>query len=150
MKHAWGCLLLVACGTSGEPMKGDVALTYGTDMPKLVVGTAVADKSTPGAMQVQMGDDNVDCGTYLGDLIFGPSGTFVFFSVDAMTPGTHSDVFITVLHDTGNHSSSNSTGGTVTIESVSPRVTGSLSFETTESDVGMITVNGSFDVKRCS
>jgi hypothetical protein len=149
MKHAWGCLLLIACGTSGEPMSGDIAVTYGDEMPKMVVGAAVEDMDTPGQMLVQMGDDNVDCDTYFGGLSFGNSGTFVYFSVDATTPGTQSDLYITVEHSTGRHVSSNSTEGTVTIETVSPRVTGSLTFQTTDNDVGSITVSGSFDVKRC-
>jgi hypothetical protein len=149
MKHALGCLLLAACGTSGEPMKGDVALVYGTDMPNLIVGAAVEDTDMPGHMLVQMGDDNVDCGTHLGTQLFGPSGTFVYFSVDATTPGTDANAFITVERNSGHNSTSNTTDGTVTIESVSPRVTGSIAFQTTDQDAGTITVNGSFDVKRC-
>src|SRR5690349_14937407 len=109
MKHAWGCMLLVACGTSGEPMNGDITLMYGDSSPKLIVGAAVEDVDAPGHMLVQMGDDNVDCGTNFGELSFGTSGTFVYFSVDATTPGTQADVFITVMHSTGNHLSSNST-----------------------------------------
>jgi hypothetical protein len=73
----------------------------------------------------------------------------VYFSVDSMTPGTTSDAYITVERDTGNHSSSNSTTGTITIDAVSPRVTGSLSFQTTDDMVGTISVTGGFDVKRC-
>jgi hypothetical protein len=149
MKHAWGCMLLVACGTSGEPMNGDITLMYGDSSPKLIVGAAVEDTDAPGQMLVEMGDDNVDCDTNFSQLSFGVSGTFVYFSVDATTPGTQSDLFVTVLRSSGNHLSSNSTDGTVTIDTVSPRVTGSIMFETTDNDVGPITVNGSFDVKRC-
>lgn len=151
MKHAWGCLLLVACGTSGEPMKGDVAFTYGTAMPKMVVGAAVANKDMAGQMVVQIGDDNVDCGTYLdaGITFSAPSGTFAYFSVDATTPGTTADAFISVEHSTGNNISINEASGTVTIDTVMPRVTGSLTFMTTDMDVGPISVSGNFDVKRC-
>jgi hypothetical protein len=142
-------MLLVACGTSGEPMSGDITLMYGDSSPKLIVGAAVEDADEPGNMLVQMGDDNVDCDTNFSGLSFGTSGTFVYFSVDATTPGAQSDVFITVMHSTGNHLSSNSTDGMVTIDTVSPRVTGSITFDTIDQDVGAITVSGSFDVKRC-
>jgi hypothetical protein len=149
MKHALGCVLLVACGTSGEPMNGDIMVAYGTSMPKMIVGAAVEDTSEPGHMLVQMGDDNVDCGTDFNELSFGTSGTFVYFSVDATTPGMQPDAWITVERNSGRHFSSNSSDGTVTIDAVSPRVTGSVTFQTTDDDVGSITVNGSFDVKRC-
>jgi len=39
--------------------------------------------------------------------------------------------------------------GTVTIDTVMPRVTGSLTFMTTDQDVGTIAVSGNFDIKRC-
>lgn len=151
MKHAWGCLLLVACGTSGEPMKGDVVFTYGTSTPKMVVGAAVMNKDMPGQMLVQIGDDNVDCGTYLdaGITFSAPSGTFAYFNVDATTPGTNASASISVEHSTGNNISINESTGTVTIDTVMPRVTGSLTFMTTDMDVGAISVTGNFDVKRC-
>lgn len=152
MKHAWGCLLLIACGgTSGEPMKGSIAFTYGTAMPKMSVGAAVMNKDTPGQMLVQIGDDSVDCSTYLdaGITFSAPSGTFAYFSVDATTPGTDTTAYISVEHSGGNHISINESTGTVTIDSVMPRVTGSLTFMTTDQDVGMIEVSGNFDVKRC-
>lgn len=149
MKQALGCLLLVACGTSGEPMNGDITVMYGTSAPKMIVGAAVEDMSEPGHMLVEMGDDNVDCGTNFSELSFGNSGTFVYFSVDGTTPGMQSDAWVTVEHSSGRHVSSNSTDGMVTIDAVSPRVTGSVTFQTTDDDVGTISVSGSFDVKRC-
>lgn len=152
MKHAWGLLVIVAaCGSSGEPMKGDIAYTYGTDHPKMVVGAAVQDTQTPGHMLVQLGNDNVDCGTNLDQLVLigGPSGTFVYFSVDATTPGTDANAFISAQRSGGNHTSINEASGTVTIDMIGPRVTGSLMFSTTDQDVGPISVSGNFDVKKC-
>ena len=150
MKHAWGLLLLIGCGASGEPMKGDVMFAYGTDHPNLAFGAAVEDKDTPGAMLVQFGDDNVDCGTDLNSQGFGgPSGNYVYFSVDATATGPQADAYITVEHSTGNHISINESSGTVTIDTNTPRVTGSLTFMTTDNEVGDITVSGNFDVKRC-
>jgi hypothetical protein len=150
MKHAWGLLLVIGCGSSGEPMKGDVMFTYGTDHPKMAFGAAVQNKDTPGEMVVQIGDDNVDCGTYLDALTFGgPSGTFVYFSVDATTPGANAQAYVSVEHSTGNNVKINESDGTVTIDATTPRVTGSLTFTTTDTDIGDIAVMGNFDVKRC-
>ena len=154
MKHAWVVVVaasLGACGTSGEPMKGDVMYTYGTDHPKMVVGTAVKNKDTPTEMVVQLGDDNVDCSTYLNELFLvgGPSGTFVYFSVDATTPGTNTSASISAQHSSGNNTNINESTGTVTIDTIGARVTGSLMFSTTDQDVGTIAVAGSFDVKKC-
>jgi len=150
MKHAWGLLLVIGCGASGEPMKGDVMFTYGTDHPKMAFGAAVQNKDTPGEMLVQIGDDNVDCSTYLDAFsLGGPSGNFVYFSVDATTPGTQTAAAVSVEHSTGNNVSVNESDGSVTIDATTPRVTGSLTFTTTDTTVGDIAVSGNFDVKRC-
>ena len=143
--------LLAACGTSGEPMSGDVVFHYGTDTPMLVVGTAVMDTNQAGNMLVQLGSDNVDCDTYL-DVFFSldyPSGSFVYFSVDSMTPGTVTDAAISVAKSDNNHTSINLGSGSITIDAVSPRVTGSLTATLTDDTVGTIDVSGGFDVKRC-
>ena len=153
MKHAWGCLLVVAaCGPSGEPMKGSVAFTYGTSKPKLAFGAAVASKDTPGQMVVQMGDDNLDCGTDLADsgITFNPpEGTYVYFLVDATTPGTNASAAISVQKSSSNNININESTGSVTIDTVMPRVTGSLTFDTTDQTIGDISVSGNFDIKRC-
>ena len=152
MKHAWGLLVIVAaCGTSGEPMKGDIMYTYGTDHPKMVVGSAVKDTQTPGQMLIQLGDDNVDCGTNLDQfvLVGGPHGTFVFFSVDATTPATHDNTSISAQRTSGNNTSINESTGTVVISTIDTRVTGTVMFSTTDQDVGAISVSGNFDVKKC-
>ena len=112
MKHAWGLLLVIGRGASGEPMKGDVMFTYGTDHPKMAFGAAVQNKDTPGEMLVQIGDDNVDCSTYLDAFsLGGPSGNFVYFSVDATTPGTQTGAAVSVEHSTGNNVSVNESDG---------------------------------------
>ena len=152
MKHAWGLLAFVAaCGTSGEPMKGDIMYTYGTDHPKMVVGSAVANKQAPGEMVVQLGDDNVDCGTNFDAafMIGAPSGTFVYFSVDATMPGTHTDAFISAQRSNASNINVDAAAGTVTIDTIDTRVTGSLTFMTTDQTVGPISVTGNFDVKKC-
>ena len=144
-----GAAAAFGCGAEGEPMKGDVMFTYGTDHPKMAFGAAVQNHDTPAETLVQIGDDNVDCSTYLDALSFGgPSGNFVYFSVDATTPGTVATAAVSVEHSTGNHVSINESDGMVTIDTTH-RVTGSLTFTTTDQTVGTIAVSGNFDVKRC-
>lgn len=151
MKNAWVLVWLLGCGTSGEPIKGDVAIHYGADTPKFVVGSAVQDRNKPANMLVQIGSDNVDCGTYL-DVFFtlsNPSGTFVYFSVDKTTPGPHLQSSVSVMKSDGNNTNVNITSGDVTIITIGKRVTGSVTLMTTDSTIGTISVSGSFDVVSC-
>ncbi|MBA3464262.1 MAG: hypothetical protein H0T46_30195 [Deltaproteobacteria bacterium] len=143
-------VLLAACGDSGEPMKGDVVVTYGGSSPKMDVGTAVQDEETPGKMLVQFGTDEVDCDSYLDVFLdFNlPEGTFVYFSVDKMA-GTYASASVSAMKNTSRSTSINSTTGMVTITAVEPRVTGTVTFTTTDEEVGVISATGSFDVKRC-
>src|SRR5436190_1552272 len=103
MMRQLGLLLLIGCGTSGEPIKGDISYTYGSDSAKFSVGTAVQDQNVPGQMLVQIGTDHVDCGTYLDNFFSfnNPEGTFVFFSVDKVTPGTHATANVNVMKSSG-------------------------------------------------
>jgi hypothetical protein len=151
MRGALIALLLIGCGgTSGEPMQGDVTVHYGSSTPKMVVGTAVEAMDEPGKMLVQFGTDDVDCDSYLDVFLdFSvPHGTFVYFVVD-QTPGVHAQAEVSTMKSTSSHIGINSTSGLVTIDAVDPRVTGSVTFTTTDEDVGEIAVSGSFDVKRC-
>lgn len=145
-----GAVALAACGDSGEPMKGDVVVTYGGSSPKMDVGTAVQDQESPGKMLVQFGTDEVDCDSYLDVFLdFNlPEGTFVYFSVDKMA-GTYTSASVSAMKNTSSSTSINGTTGMVTITAVEPRVTGTVTFTTTDEDVGVISAAGSFDVKRC-
>lgn len=145
----------VACvagcgGIDGEPIEGTVTMQYGDDAPDLVVGSVVEDENTPGLMLVQLGTDNVDCDTYLDVFLSfsNPEGTFVYFSVDRV-PGTYTDGFISAMRSSGNSTKINATSGSVTIDAVEDRVIGSVTFETTDDEVGTISASGTFDVKRC-
>jgi hypothetical protein len=150
MRHL-ALLLVVGCGTSGEPIKGDISINYGADKPKFEVGSAVLDKNTAGQMLVQIGTDNVDCDTYLDNFLSfsNPKGTFVYFSVDKATPGMHDGADVSVMKSTGNDTSINSTSGKVVIDTIGARVTGSVMFTTTDEKIGAIAVMGGFDVKAC-
>lgn len=131
-------------------MKGDVTVMYGTASPKLVVGSAVVDKNTPGHMLVQLGTDNVDCSTFINGIEIGfPEGTYVYFSADASTPGTDPQAYVDVMKSAGNNVNIDSAAGSVTIATIDTRVTGSLTWTTTDDKVGTISVSGGFDVKRC-
>jgi len=142
--------LAIGCGgdTSGEPIAGTVTLMYGEDAPKLVVGAAVEQIDAPGRMLVQLGTDDVDCGTNFEDPDTRLSrGSFVFFDLDKAVATT--SLRVSVLHVTSSSLHLNSATGSVTIETIEPRVTGNVAFMTTDDDVGPIFVAGTFDVIRC-
>lgn len=143
-------LALAACGDSGEPMKGDVTLHYGTSTPSMKFGTAVAAQDNPNQMLVQFGSGDVDCDTYLDVFLdFSlPHGTFVYFVVDR-APGMHATTEVSTMKSSSNSININSSNGSVTIENVEPTVTGRVTFHTTDEEVGEINVDGTFDVKRC-
>jgi len=73
----------------------------------------------------------------------------VYFSVNKTTPGTDTMAFVTAETSSGNHIDADSTNGTVTIDAIDARVTGSVTFSSSTQDVSTITANGTFDVKRC-
>ena len=154
MKLVVACLVATACGTNGtggEPIHGDIAMHYGSDTPQLVVGSAVMNKNKPNEMFVQIGSDTVDCSTYL-DVIFGagyPSGEFVYFSVDSTQASSDAMADVSVGKSDGNNAQVTAGSGSVTIDAVEPRVSGTVNATLTNSTIGTITVAGSFDVKRC-
>jgi hypothetical protein len=127
---------------------GTVSITVGDTKPKLAVGAAVQDTESPSKMLVQLGSDNIDCGSNLDAGEEDPgSGTFIYFTVDKV-PAT-ANTSITVLRLSRTHASLNSSSGSITVDAADPRVTGQITFATTDSDDGMILVAGTFDVKRC-
>lgn len=139
---------LVGCG-GGEPISGDITMTYGSDRPEMVVGSVVQHQDSDD-MLIQIGTDDVDCDTYL-DVFLDfdlPKGHFVYFSVPK-APGTYSDGSVSVLRSKSRDISINSSSGDVTIDAIEPRVTGSVTFTTNDEDVGEIAVSGTFDVIRC-
>ena len=152
MKRVLPIVVLAACGTSGEPIKGDIAIQYGDKHETMKVGSVVQDRNIPGNMLVQIGSDEVDCDTYL-DVFFSldyPEGTFVYFSVDkAGAPATYPMATVSVTKSTSSSNDSNISDGMVQIDTIGDRVTGNVTFTTTDSEVGEISVSGTFDVKSC-
>jgi hypothetical protein len=151
MRIIWALALAACGGTSGEPIEGDVSINYGGDTIDFIVGAVVEDENTPGQMLVQLGTDKIDCDSNLDNLFSfnNPDGTFLFFSVD-QEPGTYTDGFISAMRADGGSTHINSSTGSVTIEIVGDRVTGTVDeFSTTDDEVGEITAGGSFDVLKC-
>lgn len=152
-----GIGFVVACGggTSGDPLMGTVSLSYGSEKPKMVVGSAVQHENTPGDMLVQIGSDNVDCNTFLDVFLdfSTPEGHFIYFSADKAMTGTFTNKSIDVMKSSDNSTSINGSTGSYTIDSLGAaagdRVTGSVMVTTTDEEVGTITAMGTFDVKRC-
>jgi hypothetical protein len=139
--------MLAACG-SGEPMSGTIAVQYGSDNVAMEVGAVVVDDSDPNQMLVQMGSREIDCDTQLDSLFGVPRGTFVFFSID-QAAGTYMATTVSAARREGNSISVNISSGDVIIDAVGERVTGSVTFETTDDEVGTISVSGTFDVFKC-
>ena len=128
---------------------GTVSISYGSSSPKLVVGSAVQNTENPNEMLVQIGSDDVDCESYL-DVFLDfdvPKGTFVYFNVPKMAGTDNGSV--AVMHREGNSISTNEGPGSVTINTVDARVTGTVTFSTVDEDVGNIMVAGTFDVLKC-
>lgn len=152
MKHAWILLFAIGCGSGGgggEPLMGSIAVQYGTMMPDMTTGSAVLSHDSPMQMVIQIGSDHVDCQTDLSGSFFGSQGTYVFFNADNTMPSTNPQADITVENVSGNHIDLNGSTGSVTISTIDTRVTGTVTFTTTDSMIGTISVNGDFDVKRC-
>jgi hypothetical protein len=145
-------LATAACGgDDGEPITGSIAMDYGGDAAAFKVGSVVEDENTPGKMIVQVGTNDVNCDTYLDNLFSfnNPKGTFLYFSVDP-APGTYTDFFINAMRSDGDGTKINASFGSVTIDTVDGRVTGTVNeFDTTDDEVGTITASGTFDVLKC-
>jgi hypothetical protein len=151
MRHLWLMIFALGCGgTSGESIKGDISIEYGSSSPKLVVGAAVQSELAPDEMLVQIGSDNVDCDTYLDRFLdFNlPSGTFVYFNVDKVA-ASYPQGTVATMHKADNSTSIHEGSGSIVIDAVEPRVTGQVTFTTTDDELGTISVTGSFDVVRC-
>ncbi len=151
MRIIWALALAACGGTSGEPIEGDISISYDGDTLPFVVGAVIEDANTPGNMLVQLGTDKIDCDTNLDNLFSfnNPEGTFLFFSVEP-SPGTYTDGFISAMRVDGGSTHINASTGSVTITTVGDRVTGTLDeFSTTDDEVGEITAVGSFDVLTC-
>jgi len=145
----WLTVFLIGCTSSGggEAQKGDAALHWGNQTFALATASAIAD---PAGMRIQLGNDNVDCATDL-DKTEPPAGDYIYFKAPAAT-GPIANVSFTLIVFQGNNISIDVTGGTAQIDTFDTRVTGTATFMTTDQNAtpdGMVTITGSFDVKKC-
>ena len=142
-----GTVVMMACsssGSTGDPQNGNATVVIGGATGKLVVGSAIADTSTPGNMIVQLGTDGVTCSTDLGSSGGLTAGQFAYFSVSAGGPGVFSDVQINLASERGNDISFDSGMGSVEIDTITTRVTGQITYAP-----GGTAANGTFDVEKC-
>jgi hypothetical protein len=149
MRHAWLWIFAIGCGSSsngGEPQLGDATLNWGSQAIHMSTGSAIMGTA---GMQVQLGNDSVDCKTNL-DQTEPPPGSYVYFSVPPAV-GATAMADLTIVKFTGNNISIDVTQGMANIASLDTRVMGTLTFTTTDSmaSPNTVTMTGAFDVKKC-
>lgn len=151
MNKAWLWVFAIGCSSSGggEPQLGDATLNWGSTAIHMSTGAAILDTSASGSMRVQFGNDNVDCKTDL-DKTEPPAGSYVYFTAPMVT-GAVANADVTIIKFSGNHISIDITGGMANIATLDTRVTGTLTFMTTDTDAtpNTVTMTGGFDVKKC-
>jgi len=151
-------ILAVGCaGESGEPIDGTVAIMVGDTTITPTVGAAIEFRSNSmlvdGALVrdhrvktlVVIGTTDVSCSTNINSQL--AQGTYLSFEV-SRTPGMQSSFGSVIRLEMGS-SHINSEMANVVIDSIDPRVTGSVTFITTDDMVGPISAAGTFDVIRC-
>src|SRR4029077_2810046 len=111
--------------------------------------SAILDSQNPANMSIQLGTDNVSCSTDIYNKFPG-QGTFVYFSVDKMTPGSNPSQEVDVIVSSSRSIDITGGPGMATVTSIDTRVMGSVSFTYTDSTTGKsLDVSGTFDVKKC-
>ncbi len=140
-------LASAACGggDSGEPIEGTITIVVGDQTITPDVGAAIEDPDDSTKALVILGTSDISCSTQINSQL--AAGTYLTFQIDPVV-GTQSS-FVSVLRVSGNSAHLNGSGGDVVIDSVVDRVTGSVTFDTTDDEVGTITADGTFDVIRC-
>lgn len=141
---------LVACGDDkGEPIAGDLTITYGDEVIAPTVGAAIPNEASgeddPTKALVLIGTRGISCGTSLATTL--RRGTYVSFPIDRaaglQTPS------VSVIRVDSNVANINGATGEVTIDAVGDRIIGSVTSDMQDPDIGTIAVTGTFDVIRC-
>jgi hypothetical protein len=155
---ALGALVLAAAagcggGTSGETANGTAMIDFIGDQSTISVGAALAEADSPGKMLVVFGTNHIDCGFDPQSDSLPESGTYVSFSASATTPGTDAQAQVSVEKITSSSIDGYSSNGSVTIDAIADRVTGSIQFTDMSQDENgnpeTVSVSGTFDVKKC-
>jgi len=140
--------LLIACGggdaDEGEPIAGSVVITVGSNTITPSVGAAVVDGDDPANIVVMIGTADLSCATAFDAT---PKETAFVASVPNAV-GSH-DTTGVLWRSTGNSRNISASDATVVIDGLGDRVTGSIEFDTTNSDDEMLAVSGTFDVIGC-
>jgi hypothetical protein len=138
--------LLAACGEdAGEPIGGTIAVDVGGEVTTPSVGAAIPD----GELRVIVGPREIDCNTRVEDQL--KRGVYVTFTFDPSVLGARSS-FVSVIRVEPGGTHLNGGAGDLVIDDAGARITGSLTFATTDvTDEGdiPITVTGTFDVLSC-
>jgi hypothetical protein len=147
MQRVLVMVLLAACGSEeGEPIEGTVAIDYGGVPIAPSVGAAIPDPDgDPDKALVIIGTRDVSCETRLETPL--KRGTYLTFAVDR-APGTQAPFVAVIRVETGG-AHLNGSAGEVIIDGIDGRVTGSLTFDTVDDEIGAITATGTFDVIDC-
>ena len=140
--------VLAACGDEGgEPMGGTLAIDWGEDHVVPTIGTTFEDPDDPTQMYVLVGTSSgLDCGTDLQSSI--DKGTYVMFGADRTAPGA-TTTLVTVVRVEPGSAQFRGTSSPITIDAIGERVTGSLTMEYADDEVGRIAASGTFDVINC-
>ena len=153
MKLAVLGVLVAGCngGASGEPSGGTVSIVVGDKTIAPTVGAAIELVSSPPSpddatkAMVILGTSGISCATDLNSRL--DAGTYLTFNIPraAMTLMG----FVSVIRVDGSSAHLNATTGDIVIDAIDPRVAGTVSFTTTDDQVGTISASGTFDVIRC-
>ena len=139
-------VVLAACGEeAGEPISGTIAVEVGGEVTTPSVGAAIPD----GELRVILGTREINCETQIEDQL--KRGVYVTFTFDPSVLGARSS-FVSVIRVEPGGTHLNGGAGDLVIDSADARITGSLTFATTDvTDEGDIPINvtGTFDVLSC-
>lgn len=125
-------------------MSGTVEIVVGGNAVKPTSGAALENENDPSRMEIWFGNSGIDCNTSTENT---PKGTSFTTSVPKMI-GQH-DASGSVWRASSTSLHVNGSDAAVTIDAIEDRVTGSVVFDTTDDEDGLITVMGTFDVVRC-
>jgi hypothetical protein len=138
---------VAACGgEGGEPISGTLAIDVGGEVTTPTVGAAIPDS---GALLAIFGTREIDCDTTVQDNL--ERGVYLSFAIDPATLGAQMP-FVSVIRVVPGGTHLNGGPGDLVIDAVDNRITGSVTFATTDvTDEGdiPITATGTFDVLSC-
>src|SRR2546423_2759721 len=152
----WLLALLTACaGQSGDPIGGDVVIHVGDQTITPSVGALVpgppGNASNPATLLLVLGTRDISCNTSINTPLH--PGTYLTITFQAAAradiPTGMSAPFVSVTRVVNGGAHLDGATGSVTIDGVGDRITGSVTFTTTNADVGTIDAMGSFDVTGC-